>query len=265
MEKKEFSDGAYSGGNSYHQSMDIDSPDYEYSNYDSNNDQNAILQMKYNKILAKRFPNLQNNDTASHHTPNRNILSKRSRKKYNFHIPAHLKSKSKEFLSSHNIDGSKYNLEILSNGKYSVNENQSYSKMTKRRFPYGMNPKLSPPNGRIMNPRHALEAQKERFRQDNYNFDNRSGSLPDISRDSRESTNDVSKSNSKSRLSKMYKIVNKQFRSKKNMNRHHKSGDESSYGKSTRNSYSKQQNLNSRQILERLQKKKHHNSFGPAK
>ena len=157
-----------------------------------------------------------------------------NKKKYTFHIPSHLKSKSKEFLSSHNRDGSKFNLEILSNGKYSVKDPQSYSHISNRRLKHGLKEKLNPPSGRIVNPRHAMRAHRGRYDKDSYSLDNRSGSLPDISRDS---TNAVSKNNSRSQLSKMHKIVSRQFISNKELNLNNRSGDESSYGKSTRNSY----------------------------
>jgi hypothetical protein len=72
---------------------------------------------------SNRYPNSKSEDTTSYHTPVANIYQTKHKRKYNFHIPAHLRSKGKDFLSN-NIDGSKYNLEVLSNGKYSVKENK---------------------------------------------------------------------------------------------------------------------------------------------
>lgn len=258
IEKNEFSDGMErSGRDNRASSMDLSSGDYEYSNYNSSvNDQNALLQKRYKEILAKRFPKSKSEEMTALQTPARNLTRSKNKKKYSFHIPAHLKSKSKEFLSQ-NRDGSKYNLEVLSNGKYSVKENQSYSNITKRRLINSLKGKLSPPSGRVQNPRHEGKGSNEREAK-RKSSNGRSDSLPDISR---ESTHPVSKNPSRSQLSKMHKIVNKHFESNKDLNIN-KSYEESSYGRSTRNSYSKN-HINSRQILERLQKRKHHNSFGP--
>lgn len=220
IEKNEFSDGARnSGRQSNNNSMDITSADYEYSNYDSgNNSQNSVLQKRYKEILAKRFPNTKSEDTTAHQTPIRNFSKNHSRKKYSFHIPAHLKSKSKEFLA--NIDGSKFNLEVLSKGKYSVKEGESYANITKRRLLHSLKGKLSPPNGRVVNPRHATKINKARYMKDNSSLHNRSDSLPDISR---ESTHAISKNNSRSQLSKMSKITNKKFGSNKDLRPNNKS------------------------------------------
>lgn len=241
-------------------SMENDSPDYEYSNYDSNTDQNSVLQRRYQKILANRFPNSRSEDASSYQSPIQEIIPKRSKnKKYNFHIPAHLKSKSKEFLSQ-NRDGSKYNLEVLSQGKYSIKQNQSYSNITKRRMTTNLHEKFSPGSRRLENIKH----HKRNKNKENPNFEERSGSLPNITRSSTKAISH-SHNNSQSRLSKMYKMVNTHLgeNSKRRHRRDHNSGDDTSYGKSTRNTYTKQQHLNSRQILERIHRKKHHNSFGP--
>ena len=136
---------------------------------------------KYNEILAKRFPNSKSEDTTSLQTPVRNINKAVNKKKFSFHIPAHLKSKSKEFLGAQNRDGIKYNLEILSKGKYSMNENQSYSNITKRRLLQSLKGKLSPPVGRVINPRHAQKANKARYMKE-INGNSRSESLPSISK-----------------------------------------------------------------------------------
>lgn len=188
IEKNEFSDGAdNSGRDNRANSMEITSTDYEYSHQNSSlQEQNALLQKRYNEILAKRFPNTKSEESTNLQTPARHFHKK---KKYSFHIPAHLKSKSKEFLTQ-NRDGSKYNLEILSNGKYSVKENKSYSNITKRRILHSLKGKLSPPSGRVMNPRHAAKVNKARYMHENGSVNNRSESLPDISK---ESTHPVSK------------------------------------------------------------------------
>jgi len=136
---------------------------------------------------VKRFPNSKSEETTALQTPIRNIPKGLSKKKYSFHIPAHLKSKSKEFLAPQYRDGCKYNLEVLSNGKYSVKETQSYSSITKKRLLQSLKGKLSPPTGRVMNPRHK-RTNKERYIK-NYNLANRSDQsdsshmLPNISKE----------------------------------------------------------------------------------
>jgi len=210
VEKNEFSEGPNNSIINYnYSSMENDSPDYEYSNYNSGGDLNSSLQRRYREILSKRFPNSRSEDASSYQSPINNSMHKRSKKKYSFHIPAHLRSKSKEFLASQNRDGSKYNLEVLSQGKYSIQQNQSYSDITKRRMTHGIKQKLSP-SGRI---RSINQIPKPRHR-DGSGFDDRSGSLPDISR---ESTNAISHNNSRTRLKKMYKIVNQHFGSNREL------------------------------------------------
>jgi hypothetical protein len=125
-----------------------------------------------------------------------------------------------------------------------------YSNITKRKILQSLKGKLSPPSGHVINPRHAIKANKSRYMKEHdsdvYN------SLPGISRDG---SHAVSKTKSRSELSKMQKLVTKHFGSNKDLNINNKSDDVSSYGKSTRNAYNNQ-GLNSRQILQRLQKKK---------
>ena len=70
IDKRDFSEGA-SGRQSNPNSIGINSPDYQYSNYESNNEQNAILQKKYNEILSKRYPNSKSEETTLHQTPAR--------------------------------------------------------------------------------------------------------------------------------------------------------------------------------------------------
>jgi hypothetical protein len=85
---------------------DFSSADYEYSGYDTQqNDQHEALIKQYNKILSKRFPNSKSEENSMHHTPIREVIRKQNKNKYNFHIPAHLRSKSKEFLAPQNRDG----------------------------------------------------------------------------------------------------------------------------------------------------------------
>lgn len=188
----------------------MNSVEQEYSNYDSSlNDQNALLQKRYNEILAKRFPHSKSEETTAHQTPIRNIVRNRSKKKYSFHIPAHLKSKSKEFLAPQNIDGSKFNIEVLSHGKYGVKENQSYSNITKRRLLQNLKGKLSPSSNRIVNPRHATKANKERYIHDhNTSIHNRSDSLPNISREAGKAVSKASSKHNLSRINNLMSSVN---------------------------------------------------------
>lgn len=57
------------------------SSEQEYSNYNSsNNGNNALLQKRYNDILAKRFPKSKSEETTAHQTPCRNGLRSSQRK-----------------------------------------------------------------------------------------------------------------------------------------------------------------------------------------
>lgn len=234
---------------------DFSSADYEYSGYDTQqNDQHEALIKQYNKILSKRFPNSKSEESSMHHTPIREVIRKQNKNKYNFHIPAHLRSKSKEFLAPQNRDGWKYNLEVLSNGKYSVKENQSYTNITKRRLLQNLKGKLSPPSSRVINPRHI---NKAKYINKKHNLNYRSDSLSGISKDT---TQAISKNPSKNQLSRISKLEHKSFGSNRDLH-FNKSLDEASYGRSSINSNAK--NITSRQLLQRLQKQKLSTSFNP--
>ena len=212
---------------------------------------------KYNEILAKRFPNSKSDESSSLQTPARNLSKGVNKKKFSFHIPAHLKSKSKEFLGAQNRDGLKYNLEILSKGKYSMNENQSYSNITKRRLLQNLKGKLSPPIGRVINPRHAQKANKARYMKE-IGANNRSESLPSISKD-RPNPKQIPKNPSDHSLSGSNKSTEKKMNSNRDLD--FKMFDEHPYGKSNQSSFFSKNQLNSKQIIERKGKKQN-KSFG---
>jgi len=72
IERKDGFDGL---ANSNHENSSGDNNvEYEYNNYDNSfNNQNYLLQKKYNEILAKRFPNSKSEETTAHQTPIRSL------------------------------------------------------------------------------------------------------------------------------------------------------------------------------------------------
>jgi len=218
-------------------SSDFNSADYEYSGYETQqSDQNDALIKQYNKILAKRFPNSNSEGTSVQNTPMRNVIRKQNKDKYTFHIPAHMKSRSKEFMAPQNRDGCKYNLEVLSKGKYKIKDTDNYKKLTKRRLLHSLQEKLSPPRSKILNPRHASNASKLKYIKENHSLNYRSDSLSGLSK---KSTQAISKHPSKSKLSRIQKLDNN-FGSNRDMHMNN-SLDEASYGRSSMNSYNNRQ------------------------
>lgn len=150
-------------------------------------------------------------------------------------------------------------MEVLSNGKYKVKENQSYSNITKRRLLHSLRDKLSPQNNRIVNPRHSKKSNKDRYMKE-HSGHKRSGSLPTISNDS---TGKVFKTDSHPRLRKLSKFSNQHFGSNHDLSSN-KSYGEQPYGKANRRNgggYGDHSTINPRQVLARVRKQKQNRSF----
>lgn len=153
IEKNDLSDGLEGSFHEHDNSSgDMNSAEYEYSNYEAEfNRKNFMLQKKYNEILAKRFPGSKSEDTTAHQTPIRSMKQQEVHK-YNFKIPKHLKAKSKDFFSGsqNQTNSSKFKFSNLPYDKMSVAGSVNSKKFTKRKLLHSIKEKLLTPSDRLL-------------------------------------------------------------------------------------------------------------------
>ena len=184
---------------------------------------NLSYKNKYNQILAKRFPGSKSEETTAHQTPIR-LLKNNQDKKYNFYIPAHLKSRSKEYFGNKN-NPKQWKINKLSVGKNSFSLGQNSRKYTKRKLLNSLKEKFITPKQRFM--KFNKPSNRSRYSNES-SVHNRSESLPNIMNKSVSQSSDY---NSQSTITKPRNLSQKHFQLNKELN-FNKNNDENPYGRS---------------------------------